>query len=126
MPKLVLPAIRREIVRCILFPAIAVVLISLILLIFKRHEASYSVFLGGIVWVIPNGLIANWLFSNVSARAVRQIVFKFYIAEAIKLVLTAVLFIAIIKILPLSIGYFLLGFFVAQVCFWITAGFYIK
>lgn len=120
MPKLVLRSLRQTAYKFILFPALVVLIVSSIMLVFAGKNAGFSVFLGGIVWVIPNSFVAYKLFSNVSARAASWIVTTFYFAEAVKLLLTAALFIGIIKFYPLQLGYFLLGYGASQIMFWLT------
>lgn len=121
MPKLVLSSLRQTAYQFIFIPALVVLLISGLTLLFAGKSAGFSIFLGGIVWVIPNGFVAHKLFSNVSARAAGRIVATFYFAETVKLLLTAALVVIIIKFLPLKLGYFLLSYGVAQIMFWLTA-----
>lgn len=122
MSKLILRSIRQAAYQFIIWPIVAVLALSASLLVVAEN-AGFSALLGGIVWVIPNGFVAYKLFSNVSARAAGQIVATFYFAEALKLFLTAILFVVILKMWPLKLGYFLLGYGIAQIAFWLTPWF---
>lgn len=98
-------------------------LVSLMLLLLFGVKSSYSGVLGGLVWAIPNAYAAKRLFSNMSARAVKKIVWNFYFAEAAKLLLSAILFVLIIKWIPLALGSFFAGYLAAQIGFWLVPGF---
>lgn len=118
-PKLMISSVRSKAYRYVLVPELIVVLISIILLIIKGAAVALAVFAGGTIWTIANWLVANRLFSNVSPRAANKIVVNFYFAMASKLLLTLVLFIALIKLLPLSLGYLLFGYLLTQAIFWV-------
>jgi ATP synthase protein I len=121
MSKLVLQGIRNKAYRLVIIPAYVDIALSFLLAIFAGLNASGSVLLGGVVWIIPNLYMVYRLFSNVSARAVQQIVRTFYRAEIIKLLLSAALFIGMVKLLPLQLGPFSLGYIAAQITFWLTS-----
>jgi len=69
------------------------------------YIAAYSALLGGLAFVIPNVLFASKLFQYQGARSARQIVSSFYKGEALKLVLSALIFTAVFvlcRITPLA------------------------
>lgn len=119
MPKLILPAIRNEALLYVGVACIIALFVSLVLWLIVGPKAGYSGLLGGLVWGIPNGYAAWRLFSNMSARAVKQIVRNFYWAEAAKLFLSALLFVLTIKFVPLNLGSFFASYLVAQFGFWL-------
>lgn len=80
--------------------------------------AGCSIAVGGLIWALPSLIVAHFLFGNVSPRAIKQILTTFAITETLKLVLTVILFIAVIYFLPLSLGYMLVGYGIATVIFW--------
>lgn len=68
-------------------------------------NAAASALLGGMVCVVPNAYFARKLFKYQGARSAKQIVNSFYKGEAIKIVLSIMLFTAVfvwIKITPLA------------------------
>jgi ATP synthase protein I len=68
-------------------------------------NAATSALLGGLVYIIPNIYFANKLFKYQGARAAKQIVNSFYKGEALKIILSIVLFTAVFvlcKITPLA------------------------
>lgn len=119
-PKLIIKGVRTKAYRYVIWPTLIILLVSIILLLVKGFPVAASAFLGGAIWTISNLLVVNRLFSNVSPRAANKIVINFYFAMASKLILTVVLFIVLIKLLPLSLGYLLFGYLLAQVAFWTT------
>lgn len=81
----------------------AALLLSGVLLAIDLTTA-YSALLGSLVFVIPNAYFAFKSFAFSGARAARQIVNSLYKGEAVKLVLTAVLFTAVfVLVKPLNV-----------------------
>ena len=100
---------------------ITVIVVSIIVLFFAGVHAGYSVFVGGMVCIIPNAYFANRVFRHEGARAARKIHRSFYIGEAVKLLLTALLFgvaLVVLKVHPVALfgGYIVawLGLIVAE------------
>jgi ATP synthase protein I len=69
-----------------------ILLLTAIAAVITDAVAAKSVLLGGIVYMIPNVYFAFKLFKYQGARAARQIVNSFYKGEALKMILTMVLF----------------------------------
>ncbi|WP_058534287.1 F0F1 ATP synthase subunit I [Legionella saoudiensis] len=68
-------------------------------------NAATSALLGGMVCVIPNAYFARKLFKYQGARSAKKIVNSFYKGEAIKIILSIMLFTAVfvwVKITPLA------------------------
>lgn len=62
--------------------------------------AAWSALLGGAICIIPNGIFAHLALRHAGARAARQIARAFYLGEALKLILTGVLFALVLAALP--------------------------
>ena len=69
--------------------------VALVLWIFQGLIAGYSGLLGGLLALIPNSYFAFRVYRYSVARSARAIVGELYSGEAGKLILTAVLFIAV-------------------------------
>jgi len=82
---------------------------------------AYSALLGGLICALPTWYFARKTFAHSGARAARQIVNAFYRGEAIKLVLTAVLF-ALVYLLvkPLEPAAMLIAFILVQMTNWLV------
>ena len=84
------PAFPVLVAQCIVMLAVA-----LVLWMVQGLTAGYSGLLGGLVALIPNCYFAYRVYRYSGARSARAIVGEFYSGEAGKLILTAVLFIAV-------------------------------
>lgn len=62
-------------------------LLTLVAFLLLGKVSAYSVFLGGLISVIPNAYFASKVFSHAGARSVEKVVQSFYLGELIKLVL---------------------------------------
>jgi ATP synthase protein I len=72
--------------------AVLTVVIALILLIGIGRVAAYSAALGGIACLLPNLLFARYAFRHSAADSVGLVMRWFYIGEAIKIVVTVLIF----------------------------------
>ena len=115
--KLILPSIQKKAYFSVLIPLVVVLIIGLAVLTVSK-SGGYSFLLGGMLWFIPQGVVAIRLFRRIEADPKRFIV-AFYKNEVLKLILAACLFILVVKWIPLSILSFLGGYLCAQVVFWI-------
>lgn len=81
------------------------IIVTLFCVVQFNANSAYSALLGGLVGIIPNALFARKLFKYQGARAARQIVNSFYKGEALKIVLSIVLFTLVFvfcKITPIA------------------------
>lgn len=101
-------------------PTILVVVTSFVLLIFTGINAGYSALLGGLGWALPNFYFASKIFAKSQAKTSKTILGRFYRAELVKLLLTAIYFVLVVKFIPVSILTFLLTFLGAQLAFWLA------
>lgn len=98
---------------------LAVTLIAAIVSLSFGQVHAYSALLGGIICVLPTWYYVRKTFAHSGARAARQIVNAFYKGEAIKLVLTAVLFTLVyLWVKPLEPATMLIAFVVVQMTNW--------
>ncbi|WP_233586656.1 ATP synthase subunit I [Legionella sp. km772] len=82
-----------------------VLLLTAICAVKFNINSAYSALLGGLVCIIPNALFARKLFKYQGARAAKQIVNNFYKGEALKIILSIILFTLVFifcKITPLA------------------------
>ena len=89
-----------------------VVIISYLL---AGSQASYSALLGGLVSVLSNTYFAWKLFTHTGARAAQRIVVNLYVAEGMKLLISAVGLTLIFVGLPADPTVVLVGFLVTYV-----------
>lgn len=80
-------------------------ILTLLFAVILNSKAAISALLGGLVCIIPNAYFAIKLFQHQGARSARKIVNGFYKGEALKLLLSFILFTAVFifcKITPLA------------------------
>ncbi len=117
MARLILPAIRKQAYLSVCLPLVGVAIGSLVALIFS-DQLSYSILLGGIIWFLPHGYVAIKLFHHIETKP-KRFVMMFYKSEVIKLILVALLFILVVKWIPVIVVGLLVGYLCAQVIFWL-------
>jgi len=97
-----------------------VVVLACLALILRDERSSLSVLLGGLAYVIPNLVFVWRVFRFVGAQQMTLFVAAFFFGEAMKLVLSAILFLIIVKNLPVSLLSVLVGYIGAIASFWIA------
>lgn len=117
MPKTAVTSKRMKAFQFLLWPLVSIIFFVLVIAGFKGIQESYSVLLGGMVWLVPNIYFVYRSFRMVPAR---KLIAGFYRAEVMKLALSAVLFVAVIKFLTVLSLFVLIGYLIAQFVFWIV------
>src|SRR5437016_1408902 len=95
-----------------------VVLLALIALIIRGKSIGFSVLMGGLAYGLPNLFFVWRVFRYVGAQQMDKFIAAFFLGEMLKLVLSAILFLVIVKYLPVSLLSELIGFIGAIVSFW--------
>jgi len=119
-------SMRQTVYRWLAVQTIVVFCFSLILFVFQGINSAGSALLGGLVCVLPSTLFAMRLAKHFGAHAVKRFLRDFYIGEAIKLLLTAVLILLVLGFVETHIVAFFLGFIVAEFSFWLAPWFVFK
>ncbi|MCP4272266.1 MAG: F0F1 ATP synthase subunit I [Gammaproteobacteria bacterium] len=83
-------------------------------------KAGYSAFIGGIICVVPNLVFVIYAHRYGGARAAKHIVNSFYKGEALKLMLTAILFAGTFIFVPVSIGPLMTTYVVCLLAYWVS------
>ncbi len=105
---------RKTAYQTILFQTLTVLILALAFGALLSLKAGYSVLLGGVTTVVP-ALIFSWFaFLHQGARAAGKILQDFYLGELLKFVTMAVLFILILRFVPIDGLHFMLSFIVTQ------------
>ena len=107
----------------VIFAQLSVTLLVSVIALFVEMQVGFSVFVGGMVGVIPNSYFALKAFSVAGARQAQQVVKSFYLGEAIKLILTILLFILAFKFLSVNPKALFLGYALTLVVNWLAIGF---
>lgn len=82
--------------------------------------SAFSVLAGGLAYCLPNLLFVWRVFRYAGAQQMNQFMAAFFAGEMIKLFLSGILFLLVVKYLPVSLLSVLVGFAAAIVLFWIV------
>lgn len=106
--------------RLLLFQMSIAVLFPLVMLPFGTN-AALSAAAGGLASLIPNLYFAYRTFRYSGARSAQMILRSFYSGEAIKLIMTALIFAVVFKYLKtLNVAALFGGFIMVQMAVWLT------
>lgn len=92
---------------------LTVVVAATIVAGFWGMQVASSVLVGGLVSIIPNAIMSYKAFQHSGAQAARKVLRAFYFGEAIKFLLTIVLFAIVFKWIPVVGIACLIGFVLA-------------
>lgn len=94
-----------------LLPVLAIAVIALGLVFFVGIKAAYSAMLGAGIWLLPNWYFIYKFFGGKSGYSAKELAGRFYQAEVIKLLLSIILFIVVIKYVNV-LALFVLGAYI--------------
>lgn len=114
-------AIKKEAYRIIYWQLILIMGLVLVLFLLQGIKSGLSALAGGLAYWLPTLLFVWRVFQRTTARAAKQFLLAFVAGEGIKLLLSAVLFVLIVKNLPVNVLSVLTGFVGAVVSFWIAS-----
>lgn len=114
-------AVKKEAYQIIYWQLILIVGLAVVLFILQGIQSGISALLGGLAYWLPTLLFVWRVFARTTARAAKQFLIKFIAGEGIKLFLSAILFVFIIKNMPVSVLSVLVGFIGAVVSFWVAS-----
>lgn len=112
--------IQRQAFSIVLWQLICVIVVSMIaFLAFSLNvKIGLSVLAGGLAYGIANLIFVWRVFRYAGAQEMNQFAAAFMAGEAMKLILSAILFLVIVKYLPVSLLSVLVGFISAIIAFW--------
>ncbi len=82
--------------------------------------AVLSAALGGLTCILPNLYFARRFFASANHKEAHRIVRAFYVGELVKLLLSTVLIVLILKVVSVRIVPFLTGYIGAHMGFWLA------
>ncbi|MBX3708409.1 MAG: ATP synthase subunit I [Gammaproteobacteria bacterium] len=112
--------VQGEAYQIVLLQLMGVVMLAVLSLVLNGTRSGFSVLMGGLAYGLPNLIFVWRVFRYVGASQITQFVTAFFIGEIVKLILSAVLFLMIVKYLPISLLSVLIGFAGAIVLFWVV------
>jgi len=112
--------VQHQAYRLVVWQLISVILLALLATLIKGTTSGYSVFLGGMAYGLPNLIFVWGVFRFVGAQQMTQFLMAFMAGEMFKLFISAILFLVIVKYLPVSLLSVLVGFVAAIISFWVV------
>lgn len=112
--------IRHQAYQIVWWQLVGVIVLAGMAFILGGSQSSLSVLLGGMAYGLPNLVFVWRVFRYSGAHQMTQFFAAFCFGEMIKLILSAILFLLIVKYLPVSLLSVLVGFVGAIVSFWVV------
>jgi len=97
-----------------------VAILALAALPMAGAQHAFSVFAGGLAYCLPNLLFVWRVFRYAGAQQMNQFMAAFFIGEMIKLFLSGILFLLVVKYWSVSLLSVLVGFAGAIILFWVV------
>ncbi len=113
--------IKKEAYRIIYWQLVLIMGLALVLFLLQGIQSGISALLGGLAYWLPTLIFVWRVFARTTARAAKQFLVSFVAGETLKLLLSAVLFVLIVKNLPVNVLSVLAGFVGAVISFWIAS-----
>lgn len=99
----------------------AVVLaIALLAAVCLGIKVGVSLLAGSLCYISPNLFFVWRVFRYANAGQMVQFMTAFFAGEVLKLILSGILFLLVVKYLPISLLSVLIGFILAMVAFWVV------
>lgn len=112
--------IQQQAFRLVFSQLACVVVFAFIALLIVSKQSGFSVLAGGLAYGLPNLFFVWRVFRYAGAQEMNRFMAAFFAGEALKLILSAFLFLVIVKTLPVSLLSTLVGFIGAIIAFWIV------
>jgi ATP synthase protein I len=123
MTKSLQELVQRQVFKIVFWQFIGIIVLAGIVFLFKDTKNGLSVLVGGIAYCLPNFIFVWRVFRFAGAQQMQRFVIAFFFGEIGKLFLSAILFVLIVKYLPISLLSVLVGFIGAMIAFWIVCAF---
>lgn len=120
MQNLSLQSMREGASRLLLLQLLFTLIITVIAAMVAGISVAYSALVGGSVCVLANLFFVKHFFAYSGARAGQKIVTMMFVAEIIKLSMTAILFVLSITLWHVKPLPFLIAYFIVQSSCWLS------
>jgi ATP synthase protein I len=110
--------------KLVAFQLSLVLIVALISTVFFSNKVGYSALFGGLTFLLPNVVFVLMAFAYAGARQSKKVVRGFYAGEAIKLILTVLLFVVFLKYGSLSLSAFYISFLLLVMSQWLAPFFF--
>lgn len=97
--------------------------LALMMFFIAGRQGGAATLLGGLAYWVPSLVFVWGVFTKPFARAAKQFLIKFVTGEAIKLLVSGILFLIVVQFFPEKILSVLIGFVGAVMAFWFASMF---
>ena len=118
--------IKKGLVQFYIAQLIIIGIAALIAYLVGDVNALISALLGGMVCFLPGMLFAILFFRYGGAQHSRKIISAFYLGEALKLILSGVLFVVVFTLYKVAAGAFFITFIAVQMMYWFAPWLIVK
>jgi ATP synthase protein I len=115
-------SLQREALKLVFWQLMITMVLSIIILLVEGLNKGLSTFLGGGAYILPNFIFAWRVFSHSGPGMTERFMIKFLLGEFSKLIVSAILFILIVKYLSMNVVFVMAGYTIAIVSFWFASG----
>lgn len=115
-------SLQSEALKLVFWQLIITMVLAFIILLIEGLNKGFSTLLGGSSYIIPNFIFAWRVFSYSGPHLSDRFMFAFLLGEFTKLVLSAILFILIVKYVPVNMIFVMTGYAIAIFSFWFVCG----
>ncbi|OGT61531.1 MAG: hypothetical protein A3E85_05485 [Gammaproteobacteria bacterium RIFCSPHIGHO2_12_FULL_45_12] len=112
--------IQHQAYRMVAWQLAGVLLLAIVALPIGGQKTGLSVLAGGLAYGLANLFFVWRVFRYAGAQQMTQFIAAFFVGETLKLILSAMLFLMIVKYLPVSLLSTLIGFIGAIISFWVV------
>lgn len=113
--------VQHEAYHLVLLQLLCVLIVALLGLLFYGKIVGFSILAGGLAYVLPNYIFVWRVFRYAGAQQMVAFLVAFLFGEMLKLILSAILVLLIVKYLPHSLLSVLAGYISAIVSFWFVS-----
>lgn len=121
-----LKPIKTQAFQIVTWQLIIIMGLAVVLFLLRGIQSGCSAMLGGLAYWLPTFALVWRVFARASVSGAKEFVVAFLAGEAVKLFLSAALFVLIVKYLPVTVLSVLIGYIGAIVGFWIAAMFFLN
>lgn len=111
--------------RIIFYQLMIIAGFTLILSTLKGMQSGLSALAGGLAYWLPTFIFTRGVAACAGARVGARFMVAFFGGEAIKLVLSGVLFLFAVNYFSMQIVYAVMGLVIAIIAFWVASGAYL-
>ena len=112
--------IQQQAYQIVYWQTLGVIALAALVWPFAGTLHALSILAGGLAYCLPNLIFVWRVFRYAGAQQMNQFMAAFFAGEMIKLFLSGILFLLVVKYLPVSLLSVLVGFAAAIVLFWIV------